>query len=379
MADPQRTAQALVLPGPGEPLVLQTVHLSALLADEALVEIHATGICHTDLSCMNGTLPTATPAVLGHEGAGIVVEVGSGVTHVAKGDKVLLSVNYCQTCPSCVAGHPNFCDEALPRNFGGRRVADGSATVSILDDGGARVDCYSVFFGQSSFASHAVVNRACMVKVPVETPLELFAPLGCGVLTGVGSILNTLDVKEGSSVAVFGVGNVGLSAVMAARIRNARVIVAIDLDERRLELAKTLGATHTVDGSSEDVVAQVKKWSPQGAGVAYAADCTGSPRVIANMLECLAVRGRAAQVGVAAPDQTVPVKILQHLLRGQEYVGCAGGDALPSALLPWIMEQQQRGRFPLEKLISYYDVQDFARAFEDAKSGSAIKPVLRWR
>lgn len=379
------TTEALVLPATGAPLAMRKVQLSPLRADEAVVEIHATGICHTDISCMNGTLPTATPAVLGHEGAGMVVEVGSQVTHVVPGDKVLLSMNHCEKCPSCESGHPNFCDEVMPRNFGGSRAADGSATLSIADNDndnnnkpGDRVDCYSVFFGQSSFSRHALVHRSCMVKVPRDTRLELFAPLGCGVATGVGSVLNTLDVKEGSSIAVFGAGNVGLSAVMAAKIRRASIIIAVDIDEDRLALAKEVGATHVVNGSSPDLVDQVKKCA-SSAGVKYAADTTGNPKVIESMMECLASRGRATQVGVASPEKTAPIKILQHVLRGQEYVGCAGGDSLPSVLLPWIMQQQQAGNFPLEKLISYYNIDNFAQAFRDASTGKAVKPVIIWK
>jgi Zn-dependent alcohol dehydrogenase len=326
---------------------------------------------------MDGMLPISTPAVLGHEGAGLVLAVGAGVSHVSKGDKVLLSINVCQKCPNCLAGHPNYCDQGMPRNFGGCRVSDGSTTMSI--DGETedeKVSCFSSFFGQSSFSRHAVVDQSCVVKVPQDTDLRLFAPLGCGISTGVGSVLNTLDLKEGSSLAVFGVGSVGLSAVMAGKLRKAGTIIAIDLNPHRLEVAKKLGATHIVDGSSADVVAEVKKQVPNGAN--HAVDCTGAARVIETMMECLAVRGRAAQVGLTAPDKTVPIKILQHLLRGQEYVGCAGGDCVPSKMLPYLMEQQQAGNFPLDEIVSYYDAKDYEKAFEDSRSGRAIKAVLCW-
>ncbi|KAJ9609595.1 hypothetical protein H2200_005922 [Cladophialophora chaetospira] len=326
---------------------------------------------------MDGMLPISTPAVLGHEGAGVVLAVGSGVSHVAQDDKVLLSINTCQKCPNCLAGHPNYCDQSMPRNFGGCRISDGSTTISVDGEkNGDQVSCFSSFFGQSSFSRHAVVDRSCVFKVPEESDLRLFAPLGCGISTGVGSVLNTLDVKEGSSLAIFGVGSVGLSAVMAGKLRKADTIIAIDLNPSRLDVARHLGATHVVDGNSADVVAELKKHAP--GGVNYAVDCTGSARVIETMLECLAVRGRAAQVGLAAPDKTVPVKILQHLLRGQEYVGCAGGDSVPSKMLPYLMEQQQAGNFPLEEIVSYYDVKEHAKAFEDSRSGKAIKAVVCW-
>ncbi|EXJ58338.1 hypothetical protein A1O7_05763 [Cladophialophora yegresii CBS 114405] len=379
MAVTPTSTEALVLPALKAPLQLQKVHLSPLQKDEVLVEIHATGICHTDLSCMDGMLPISTPAVLGHEGAGVVLAIGTDVSHVAPHDKVLLSINVCQKCPNCVAGHPNYCDQGMPRNFGGCRVSDGSTTMSIDADTGMKGDvapCFSSFFGQSSFSRHAVVDQSCVLKVPRDTDLKLFAPLGCGISTGVGSVLNTLDLKEGSSLAVFGVGSVGLSAVMAAKLKNAGTIIAVDLSAQRLEVAKNLGATHIVDGNCPDVVAEVKKHVPNG--VNYAVDCTGAAKVIETMMECLAVRGRAAQVGLTAPDKTVPIKILQHLLRGQEYVGCAGGDCVPSKMLPYLMEQQRAGKFPLEEIVSYYDAKDYARAFEDSRSGRAIKAVLCW-
>ncbi|OCT51323.1 Aryl-alcohol dehydrogenase [Cladophialophora carrionii] len=377
MAGTLTTTEALVLLALKAPLQLQRIHLSPLQEDEVLVEIHATGICHTDLSCMDGMLPISTPAVLGHEGAGVVLAVGTDVSHVSKGDKVLLSINVCQKCPNCLAGHPNYCDQGMPRNFGGCRVSDGSTTMSIdTDTEDGTVPCFSSFFGQSSFSRHAVVDQSCVLKVPHDTDLKLFAPLGCGISTGVGSVVNTLDLKDGSSLAVFGVGSVGLSAVMAGKLRNAGTIIAIDLNPHRLEVARKLGATHVVHGNSADVVAEVKTHAP--SGVNYAVDCTGAARVIETMMECLAVRGRAAQVGLTAPDRTVPIKILQHLLRGQEYVGCAGGDCIPGEMLPYLMDQQQAGNFPLEEIVSYYDAKDHARAFEDSRSGKAIKAVLCW-
>jgi Zn-dependent alcohol dehydrogenase len=371
------TTEALVLPIIKGRLKLQQVRLSTLQQHEILVEIHATGICHTDLSCMDGMLPISTPAVLGHEGAGIVLDAGSSVTHVAKGDKVLLSINTCQKCPNCLAGHPNYCEQGMPRNFGGCRLSDGSTTISTMGEKeGEQISCFSSFFGQSSFSRHAIVDQSCVVKVPMDTDLKLFAPLGCGISTGVGAVLNTLDVKEGTSLAVFGVGSVGLSAVMAGKLRKAGTIIAIDLNPARLELATRLGATHIVDGKNSNVVEEIKKHAPNG--VIYAVDCTGASTVIERMMESLAVRGRAAQVGLASPDKTVPIKILQHLLRGQEYVGCAGGDSVASEMLPFLMAQQRAGNFPLEQIVSYYEIKDHAKAFEDSRSGKAIKAVLCW-
>lgn len=323
-----RTTTALVLKETSQPFVCQTVQLSALRPDEALVEIHATGICHTDLSCQDGTLPTAAPAVLRHEGAGLVLEVGPSIKHVNPGDKVLLSSSHCQQCNNCQSGHPHYCHQSMQRNFGGRRM-DGTATISIGRIQADNTDVYSSFFGQSSFARHAVVNAACLIKVPSDANLALLAPLGCGVSTGVGSIHNTLNVQAGDSVAVFGAGSVGLSAVMGAKLRNAKIIVAVDLSDDRLDIAKKVGATHTINAGTEFVVEKVKE-ATSSVGVSYAVDCTGVSSVIGTMMECVKVRGRAAQVGIGPPDRTAPINILQHLVRGQEYVGCAGRDTDPN-------------------------------------------------
>ena len=271
----------------------------------------------------------------------------------------------------------------MARNFGGCRILDGSLTMSLADattgnDADAKTPCYSIFFGQSAFSHHAIVDHSCAIKVPSDTELHLFAPLGCGISTSVGSIFNTLDVKEGSSVAVFGVGSVGLSAIMACKLRKARTIIAVDINPARLEIARRLGATHAVDGRLKDFTKEIQHQGCAPGGVNYAVDCTGSVRVIETMLNFLAIRGRAAQVGLTAPDKTASINVLQHLLGGKEYVGCAGDDCVPGEMTPYLMEQQQAGNFPLEEIVSYYDVEDFERAFEDARSGRAVKAVLRW-
>ena len=201
---PPLTTTALLIPSPSSPFRLQTVTLSPPLPDEVLIQIHASGLCHTDLSCASGILPTGPNAVLGHEGAGVVLSAGAAVTHVAPGDKVLLSFSHCETCAQCRSGHPAYCHDFNARNFGGARP-DGTCAIRLAAGGGEEA-CHSSFFGQSSFARHAVAHRSCVVKVPGDTELGLFAPLGCGMQTGAGTVLNTLGVEEGKgTVAVFGV------------------------------------------------------------------------------------------------------------------------------------------------------------------------------
>lgn len=254
----------------------------------------------------------------------MVLEVGSAVTTVSPGDKVLLSFSHCEICPPCLSGHPAYCHSFNDRNFGGKRP-DGTAAF-LSEDG--KEPLFSTFFGQSTFARHTLVHRSCLVKVPQETDLALMAPLGCGIQTGAGAVMNSLDVKEGSSLAVFGVGSVGVSAVIAGKARGAKTIIAVDLQPSRLELAKRLGATHTILGS-KDVVAEIRRICPP-VGVDYALDCTGSTKVIVDMIDSLGTKGRGATAGAPGFGSKISVDVMQHLTYGKEYVGCCEGDSLPS-------------------------------------------------
>ncbi|KEZ45865.1 Aryl-alcohol dehydrogenase [Scedosporium apiospermum] len=367
-----RTTTALAVTEIGGPFELREVQLNPIQPDEALVEIHAAGICHTDLSSANGTLPGAPGAVLGHEGAGVVLEVGSAVTSVAKGDKVLLSFSHCESCAPCTSGHPAYCYAFNDRNFGGKRP-DGSSSM-VKADGTTPI--FSSFFGQSAFARHTLVHKSSLVKVPPETNLSLFAPLGCGVQTGAGAVLNTLNVTEGSTLAVFGVGSVGLSAVMAGKLRGAKTIIAVDLQPSRLELAKRLGATHGIIGTG-DVVEEIRKICPP-VGVDFAVECTGNTKVIVSMIDALGTRGRGATVGAPGFGSRISVDVMNHLTYGKEYVGCCEGDSLPSKFIPYLIQLHAEGKLPLEELITFYDVKDYEKAIEDSKTGRAFKAVLKW-
>lgn len=270
-------------------------------------------------------IPSSLKSLLRSEkGAGIVREVGSEITNVSVGDKVLLSYNFCNTCASCASSHPAYCEKFVPLNFGGVR-SDGS--LSLQKEQGGDIHCN--FFGQSSFSRHAIVSASSMVKVAPDTDLKLYAPLGCGLQTGAGAIFNSLSVTKGSSVAVWGAGPVGLAAIMAAVIAGATTIIAIDLQNDRLELAKTLGATATLSGTDEKVVEKVIELS-KGDGVKYGVDCTGVPKVVENMVNSLGTRGRGCTIGAPKPGSVASIDIFTHLLKGREYVGCTEGDCIPA-------------------------------------------------
>jgi aryl-alcohol dehydrogenase len=332
---------------------------------EMRVRLVATGICHTDLHEHPGR-HAPQPIVLGHEGAGVVETLGEGVRGFAVGDHVILSGNSCGACPSCLENRPTYCDLAMPLCFGGKRL-DGSTALSS-----ANGPIHSHFFGQSSFASHAIVPERTAVKMDKNLPLEKLGPLGCGVVTGAGGVIEALEVGFGDTIAVFGVGGVGLSAVMAARLVGAKRIVAVDVVPERLELARELGATDTILAIEDGIAEKVRKVT--GRGVDFSFNTTTVPAVHSWALECLAMNGTAGFV--AAPRGEWAPPMFAMLAGGKQLRGILGGDAHPGLFIPRLVEFWRQGRFPFDRLLSFYPFAEIARAFEDAHSGKAIKPVL---
>ncbi|MCW2390400.1 aryl-alcohol dehydrogenase [Sphingobium sp. B1D7B] len=346
--------------------VLETLELEAPRAGEMLVRMVAVGICHTDLHEHPGR-HAPHPIVLGHEGAGVVEALGEGVRGFAVGDHVLLSGSSCGVCPSCVAGRPTYCDLAMPMNFGGKRL-DGSTALACRDE---RI--HSHFFGQSSFATHSIVPERTAVKVDKDIPLELLAPLGCGVITGAGSVIEALKVGAGDTIAIFGVGGVGLSAVMAAKLVGAKRIVAVDINPGRLELARELGATDAIRSDGEDVAKQIR--AVTGRGVDFTFNTTTVPAVHTMALECLAMNGTAGFV--AAPRGEWAPAMFPMLAGGKQLRGILGGDANPRTFLPMLIDYWRQGRFPFDRLIETYAFDEIGKAFHDCEAGTVIKPVLK--
>ena len=345
---------------------VETLDIEEPRQGEILVRIVASGICHTDIN-VHERDRSPKPIVLGHEGAGIVERVGSGVTRLVPGDRVILSVSFCGECPSCRNNAHSYCYECLPRNFGGRRP-DGSTPLS---QGGAAINAR--FFGQSSFATYSLADERSAVKVPDDLPLEIMGPLACGVITGAGSVINSLAVRPGQSIAIFGTGGVGLSAVMAARIVGATRIIAVDIVPARLELALELGATDAIDASSGDVARAIRDLTRYGVDFSF--NTTRSPAVFTQALQCLAPRGVAGFVG--APFESWTPDMFQILSGGRTLRGILGGDASPGFFIPLLMEYYRQGRLPFDRLIRFYPFQDIAQAFADCERGTTIKAVLR--
>jgi aryl-alcohol dehydrogenase len=352
------------------PLSLEQLQLDDIRDNEVRVRMVATGVCHTDFIVRDGVYPTPLPAVLGHEGAGIVEAVGKTVTRVKTGDHVVMSAAYCTHCTECLAGQMAYCENLFTQDFGGRRD-DGSTALSAQD--GTVVSSH--FFGQSAFSTHANVVESSVIQVDPAAPLETLAPLGCGMQTGAGSVLNELRPPAGSSFAVSGAGAVGLAAVMAARVAGCTTIVAVDVHDSRLELAKELGATHTINGRDADVADELMRITG-GRGVNNILDTTGIPGVLAPLVGALAIRGTLALVGAAAPGTQAPFEIGQSLVKGWTFKTIVQGSSVPQLFIPRLVELYEQGRFPLDKLIQHYKFDDINNAFADSASGVTVKPVV---
>ncbi len=352
----------------GEPMTLERVFVEDPRPGEILVRIVGTGICHTDAVLRDQLIPVPQPVVLGHEGAGVVERVGADVTVVAPGDHVVLSFDSCGFCPSCADGAPAYCHELGRYNFGGSRL-DGSSPLS-----NAQGPVHANIFGQSSFATHAIAHERNVVKVDKDLPLHLLGPLGCGIQTGAGAILNALQVRSGRSVAIFGAGAVGLSAVMAARIAGAATIVAVDRNAARLALALDLGATHIVE-ASDDVGEAIRAACP--GGLDYALDTTGIAAVIETAVALLAPRGVCGILGASSPTATLSINETHLMSAGRMIRGIVEGDSVPQRFIPELIGHYRAGRFPFDRLITEFAFEDINRAFEASERGDAIKPVIR--
>lgn len=357
---------AAIYPNADGELFIDEVELESPRADELLVRISACGICHTDFGMMGPDAFVPLPLVLGHEGVGVVAQVGADVTEFQPGDKVLLSIDHCGTCAACDANSPAYCEEMMLRHFSAGRP-DGSSPISYQ---GKRMG--GAFFAQSSFANHAIAPARAAVLMDQNVPLELMAPLGCGVQTGAGTILNIFKPSPGQGVAIFGVGTVGLSAVMAAKYAGCKPIVVVDKNPERLALASELGADICVDARTHDPLLEIHRHT-NDRGVDFSFDNTGSAAVIRTAMDCLYKNGVCA---IATSEAELTVNGLDILL-GKTLRGTLEGNSVPRVFIPQLVEMYQQGHLPLEKLVKFYAFEDIHTALEDAKSGAVVKPILR--
>jgi Zn-dependent alcohol dehydrogenase len=362
-------ASAAVLEKLHAPLSVSEVEVDEPRPGEALVRVMASGVCHTDAGARDGEMPFPAPGVLGHEGAGVVEAVGDGVTSVSPGDQVVIGWPWCGECRNCLEGYPRYCLQLGPLVTAGSR-ADGSTSLRRLDS----TPLHSHFFGQSSFASYSICMANALVKVPGDADVSLLGPLGCGISTGAGAILNRLRPHPGSSVVIYGAGAVGLSAIMAARLTPATHIIAVDRLASRLALASELGATEVIDVSGgTDPVTAVQEIC--GGPADFGLDCAGNVNVLRQAADSVGMRGTVALIGGASPGADFS---LEHrpVLWGKTVVGILGGEGRSVSLISTLMALNAQGRFPYDRLIEKFPLEQVNEALEASHHGDVIKPVL---
>lgn len=351
--------QAAVTERAGSGFRIETLRIDPPGGDQVLVRIVACGVCHTDMVMRDGALPVPFPAVFGHEGAGVVEAVGPAATGLAAGDRVLLSFDSCGACPACHDHQPGYCPEFFPRNFLGALAPDQGGLWRGADRIGSNI------FGQSAFASHALAHRRNVVKVDADLPLHLLAPLGCGIQTGAGTVLETLDVRPGQAIAILGAGAVGLAAVMAAAIAGATRIALLDRHRHRLDLGLELGATET----ATDLAALAGPFD-------HIVDTTGVPALLGPAVDLLAGRGTLALVGAYPSEPRLAVDASAIMSMGRRIVGVVEGGIDPQRFVPRLIGYYREGRLPMEKLVRTYPFAAIDRAVHDSETGAVIKPVL---
>lgn len=345
---------------------VEDVELSEPQAGEVLVKLVATGLCHTDYAIIEQIMPIPLPMVLGHEGAGTVVATGPDVEGFEPGDHVVLTFDTCGHCDECSHGHPAYCAEFMPRNFATRRM-DGSATLHDLQ--GEALG--SVFFSQSSLATYAIARSTNAVKVRKDAPLELLGPLGCGLSTGAGTVMNVLKPESRHTIAVFGTGAVGMGALLAAKAMGAGRIVAVDRVASRLELARELGATDTIDTSQVDLAGALEELG----GIDFGVDTSGVPALISAATDALRQRGTLVLLG-ASKQQQVTLNVLP-LISGKVIRGVTNGDMIPAEFIPKLVDLFLDGKFPIDRISEFYTLDEVNSALEDSLSGKTIKPIIR--
>ena len=356
----------------GDPLTIETVTLDGPKAGEVLVEIKATGVCHTDAFTLSGADPEGIfPAILGHEGAGVVVDVGAGVTSLKKGDHVIpLYTPECRQCEYCTSGKTNLC-QAIRVTQGQGLMPDGSSRFSI---GGDKIFHY---MGTSTFANYSVVPEIALAKVREDAPFDKICYIGCGVTTGIGAVINTAKVKPGDNVVVFGLGGIGLNVIQGARLAGADMIVGVDLNDKKKPLAEQFGMTHFVNPSEagDDLVAYLVDLTNGGADFSF--ECIGNVEVMRQALECCHKGwGESIIIGVAGAGQEMATRPFQ-LVTGRVWRGTAFGGARGRTDVPKIVDWYMEGKINIDDLITHtMPLDEINKAFDLMHEGESIRSVV---
>jgi S-(hydroxymethyl)glutathione dehydrogenase/alcohol dehydrogenase len=356
---------AAVLRNVGEPMAVEEIRLLPLADDQVRVRIKASGVCHSDLSLANGDLPFGTPAVLGHEGAGVVEAVGAAVTNVGAGDHVVIAwTAACGECWFCHNGEVHLCDRAIADAYSMPYATDASGTPLIAA------------MGMSSFATATNCLARAVVKIDPSIPFEIAALVGCGVATGAGATMNTVPVTPGSSVAVFGLGGVGLAAMLGAVVQGASQVIVVDPVEERRAAALSMGATDAIDPAAGDTVRAIKKLTER-RGVDFAFEAVGRGSVVEQAYQSTRKGGTTCVVGAARPDDSLSLSPFEFMMGARSLVGCQYGSTVPARDFPLLLDLWQRGRLPLERFVTNrIGLADINTAFEDMTAGHGVRSVI---
>lgn len=364
-----RRSRAVLYREGADTVTVEDIEVDSPGRNEVMIEIAACGVCHSDLSATNGTIMMPLPLILGHEAAGVVVDVGEGVTGLEEGDHVVsIFVSMCGRCRYCVTGRPSLCDQA-------------AKAVATLPDGTVRTrdlegNPLHVFSGCGVMARHATLHVDSVVRVDPEVPLDRAALIGCGVMTGVGAVFNTAGLEPGSTAAVFGVGGVGLNAVQGCALAGAAQIIAVDPSDRALQMAERFGATHTLNPTAVDHVVKAIR-ALTGGGVDYSFECVGNGEVVAQAYGALGKGGTAVAVGVAAPRDRTSVGTAGLVFGEKTLKGSYFGSARPREDFPRLLALYRSGRLLLDELVTeVYSIDDAPRAFSDLAGGKNARGVI---
>ena len=364
-----KKAKAVICREWNKPVVVEEIQVESPRRGEVMVQIKACGVCHSDLSGTNGTIPLPPPTVLGHEAAGIIAEVGEGVTDIAVGDTVVISwVPMCGKCPYCVEGRPQLCDVSAKATL---TLPDGTSRYKD-----AKGNTLNHFAGTGVMTEYATLHRDNVIKIDPDVPLDKAALVGCAVMTGVGAALNTAKVRPGSSVAVFGAGGIGLNVIQGAALAGAEKIIAVDLEDKKLEFAAVFGATHTINPKTAgDAVQNIMALT--GGGAEYTFECIGNAKVIEQAFAATRKGGTCVVVGVA--KMTDQVTLGAFLLPFQEKVltGSMYGSARPAIDFPRLLNLYKSHRLKLDELVTAtYKIEEINRAFDDMQKGVNARGVI---
>lgn len=363
---------AAILWEQGAPLSVEEAELEAARAGEILVEVKSAGVCHSDLHPARGDWPTRTPLVLGHEGAGIVREVGEGVTRVRPDDHIVFCwAPPCGLCPPCLEGRPTLCDRLERTTYRNRLPAGGTRLR-------ARGQDLNHFNGTACFADFAVVSEEGAVPVPAEVPFEALATIGCAVITGVGAVMNAARVSAGAKVLVVGAGGVGLNVVQAAALASCEKIIAVDTRAKPLDLARNFGATHCLDASAEDVVAQVRELT-DGRGPDFVFDTVGAPQTITLALASVRKGGTVVVTGLSRTDALASIPIFPFVMQEKRLIGSLYGSGQPLKDIPQLVALHQQGKLKLTELVTRtYRLAEINEALSALASGEGARGIISW-